>query len=101
MSKSPFLRSRASGPTKCWCGTRIALGAPVFRAVPAGETSEFLFRNHVFCSAKCLRSFCLVSLETLDALERPASREVVSDLHELRRELSETLTSILDEQNQR
>jgi len=101
MSKAPFLLSRASAPTKCWCGTQVALGAPAFRAVSAGETSEFLFRNHVFCSVKCLRSFCLVSLETLDALEMPASKEVVSDLHELRRELSETLTSLLDEQNQR
>jgi hypothetical protein len=95
MSKASLLRSDASAPEKCRCGTLIPTGGAVFH-VTATESSERLFRNQVFCSPGCVRAFCLESLETLEALDTPASNAIVSDLHGLHREIAETLVMTLD-----
>jgi hypothetical protein len=67
----------------------------VFGVTTVSLSSEDLFRDQVFCSVRCIGAFCLESLEVLDLLDTPRSRAVVSDLHELHREVSETLASVL------
>lgn len=56
---------------------------------------ESIFRGVLFCSPKCLRAFCLESLETLDAMDTPKSEEMVTDLHELTLEVAQTLVAVL------
>jgi hypothetical protein len=56
-----------------------------------------MFRDAVFCSPKCIRAFCLESLEMLDSLDTPDAKATVTDLHELTVEVATTLVSILGE----
>ncbi len=44
---------------------------------------------------RCLRAFSLESLETLDGLDTPEARDVVSDLHELYQAMAQTFAQIL------
>jgi len=53
-----------------------------------------LFRGGVFCSVRCIRAFCLETLEMVEALDTPNSKMMVTDLHEVHRELSETLAML-------
>ena len=53
-----------------------------------------LLRGGVFCSVRCIRAFCLETLEMLEAIDTPNSRLMVTDLHEVHRELSETLATL-------
>lgn len=90
-----LLRSETPIPVRCRCGTRVPSGGEVVEIAALPESLEGVFGGVVFCSAKCLRAFCLESLETLDALDTPDARETVSDLHELTMEVAMTLVSIL------
>ena len=95
MSVALVVQSPASVPEKCSCGRAIAVGEPAFRVLALSPASELLFRNQVFCSSGCLRSFCLESLETLDALDTTESAAVVKDVHDLYRGVAETFAAIL------
>ena len=53
-----------------------------------------LFRGGVFCSVRCIRAFCLETLEMLEALGTPNSQSMVTDLYEVHRELAQTLATI-------
>ena len=80
----------------CRCGTLIPLDWVVYRvdSLPDGPTD--LFRDLVFCSERCLRAYCLETIETLEALDTPESQRLVSDLREFRIALSRSLQTILD-----
>jgi hypothetical protein len=93
--ESPILRSKTSVAEKCRCGSRIPAGGEVLH-VTATESSEPLFRHQVFCSMSCIRAFCLESLETLEALDTPASNALVTDLRAFHRGIAEMLALILD-----
>lgn len=67
----------------------------MFGVTTVSPASRDLFRDRVFCSVRCIGAFCLESLEVLDQLDTPNARAVVSDLHELHHEVSETLSSVL------
>ncbi|MGA8709981.1 MAG: hypothetical protein WB786_01975 [Thermoplasmata archaeon] len=95
MSEHLILQSSSSVSERCRCGIRIAPGGSVFRVASASLTSQSLFRDHAFCSPHCIRSFCLESLETLDALDTSTSADVVTDLHDLYQGVAETFAAIL------
>jgi hypothetical protein len=82
-------------PLKCRCGTRIESGGTAFSVTGLPVSLEDLFREVIFCSPKCARTFCLESLEMLDALDTSDARSMVSDLHDLAMEVATTLVSIL------
>lgn len=90
-----FFRSSTVVPIQCRCGARIPPGGTVFGVTAVSPSSQDLFRDQVFCSVRCIGAFCLESLEVLDLLDTPGSRAVVSDLHELHREVSNVLASTL------
>jgi hypothetical protein len=69
----------------------------VYRIVSLPDSQESLFQDWVFCSRKCLRAFCLETLETLAALDTPASRLLVSDLHDVSEELAQTISTMLSQ----
>jgi len=59
------------------------------------ESAAELFRDRSFCSVRCLRAFCLESLETLDSLDTRQARDVVTDLHELYQAMAQAFAQIL------
>lgn|SRR5208282_3404377 len=95
MSEHLIHQSPSPGPATCSCGVRIRTGETIFRITTDSSSSQSLFRDQVFCSPRCIRLFCLESLETLNALDTPASRAVVTDLHELYQGVVETYVAIL------
>ena len=54
-----------------------------------------IFEDRTFCSVKCIRAFCLESLEELDALDTVESEKIVTDLHQVYRGLAETFANIV------
>ncbi len=82
-------------PEVCRCGTRIPSGGIVVRVQHLPAAAEELFRDRPFCSGRCLRAFCLESLETLDGLDTPQSEAIVSDLHEFYRGVAQAFAQIL------
>jgi hypothetical protein len=82
-------------PERCRCGALMPPHRLVIRVTSLPESQQNLFRDTVFCSANCLRAFCLETLETLATLDTPASKALVHDLHELHRELAQSLATIL------
>ncbi|MGD0250957.1 MAG: hypothetical protein ABSB97_08770 [Thermoplasmata archaeon] len=58
---------------------------------------EYRFRDGIFCSYRCIRAFCLESLEILDALDTPDSRIMATDLHDIHRWVAEILATVLGE----
>jgi hypothetical protein len=54
-----------------------------------------LFKGRSFDSVRCLRAFCLESMELLDGLDTRAASATVTDLHELYQELARTFAQIL------
>jgi hypothetical protein len=82
---------------KCRCGTRVAPGGTVFEITGVPPSLENLVRGTTFCSARCVRAFCLESLEMLDSLDSPDAKAAASDLHELALEVATDLVSILGE----
>jgi hypothetical protein len=79
----------------CWCGTRVLAGGTVVRLANLPEPLAGLFERRSFDTVRCLRSFCLESLETLDGLDTPESNATVTDLHELYQELARAFAQIL------
>jgi hypothetical protein len=67
----------------------------VFGVSTVSSSSEDFFRDQVFCSVRCIGAFCLESLEVLELLDTPRARATVSDLHELHREVAETLAQVV------
>jgi hypothetical protein len=65
----------------------------VVDGLPAPDRA--IFDNRVFCSVRCLRAFCLESLEALDALDTNESKTIVTDLHEVYQSLAENFANIL------
>ena len=92
----PVFEARTSIAVQCRCGTRIPVGGTLFGLNFVPPSLEDLFRGGVFCSAECIRAFCLESLEILEALDTPNSKSMVTDLHEVHRELEKTLAAIPD-----
>lgn len=91
--------SASPNPTRvvCRCGTQIPRGGQVIRVEGLPDGAAELFADRAFCSPRCLRAFGLESLETLDGLDTPAARAVVTDLHELYRGLAKAFAQILSE----
>jgi hypothetical protein len=83
MSEALIIESSAPKLDRCRCGVHIVPGAKVLRVESTGSISEGLFGGQVFCSRRCIRQFCLESMETLDALDTPTSTAIVTDVHEL------------------
>jgi len=81
---------------RCRCGTDIQPGDKVLRVESITPVSEVLFRRQMFCSARCVRMFCLESMETLAALDTPSSASVVSDIHELYAGVAELFAETLE-----
>lgn len=67
----------------------------MLRVEALSSTFEVLFRGQVFCSPRCIRQFCLESLETLDALDTPESASTVTDVHEMYAGVAELFAAIL------
>jgi hypothetical protein len=95
MSAARVIESPTLTAEKCSCGTRIPPGGTVLRVEPGQSVSGTLFRGQVFCSSRCLRRFCLESMETLDALDTPSSALVVTDIHELHNVVSKLFVATL------
>jgi len=93
---SLIVQSSTSPSVQCRCGTRIPAGGVVFGVTTESLSSEDLFRQRQFCSVRCIRAFCLESLETLAALDTPSSKSLISDVQECYREVSEILTTLPD-----
>lgn len=83
------------GPTVCRCGTHLAPGVALFEVDGVPASAVEIFEGRVFCSVRCIRAFCLESLETVDSLDTSKSKAVVSDLHEFYQGLAETFAKIL------
>ncbi len=92
-----IVKSETAVPVQCRCGTRIANGGAVYEVASLPASLEGVFGGVVFCSTKCVRAFCLESLELLDALDTEDARETVTDLHELNMEVAMTLVAIQGE----
>jgi len=60
--------------------------------VPWSLQAHFL--GGVFCSRKCVRAFLIETLETLEALDTPASVTMIADLHALNLEVARTLAEV-------
>lgn len=71
------------------------MGGTVFTLIDLPPTLEGLFAGAKFCSPKCVRAFCLESLETLDALDTAEAKELVTDIHELNMDVAITLVAVL------
>jgi len=95
MSVHLILQSTSPIREKCCYGTQLVPGDRVYRVDSASSLSQTLFRDQPFCSPRCIRTFCLESLEMLDALDTPRSTMVVSDLHELYQGVAETYAALL------
>jgi ribosomal protein L24E len=81
---------------KCrFCGTPIPTGGAVYTVTTVPPSLEYVFRGGIFCSEKCIRAFCLESLEILDTLDALSPKTMVTDLHEPRVGATKTLVSVL------
>jgi hypothetical protein len=95
MSAALIIESSTTLPEKCRCGIRIDPGGKVLRVDSVSSAFEVLFRGQVFCSPRCLRQFCLESMETLDALDTPGTAMTVIDVHELYAGVAELFAATL------
>jgi hypothetical protein len=93
----PIFKSDTPIAVQCRCGARVPRGGEVVGISSVPASLESVFRGAIFCSPKCARAFCLESLEVLDSLDTPASKAMVSDLHELYVGIARTLVMILGE----
>jgi hypothetical protein len=84
----PLVRVTTDRPIRCRCGTRVAAGGEVYSISTRRVLAWALLHDQRFCSARCARAHCLELLEQLDAVDTPAARATVSDLHELTQEVS-------------
>ncbi len=94
--KAPILKSETSLSVKCrFCNTTIPTGGAVYTITTVPPSLEYVFRGGIFCSEKCIRGFCLESLEILDTLATLSPKAMVTDLHEPRLGATQTLVSVL------
>ncbi len=93
MSAANIIESSTSKPAKCRCGVHIDPGLKLLRVESLSSASDLLFRDQVFCSPRCIRQFCLESLETLDGLDTPGSSAIVADFHDFYTGLVELFTA--------
>lgn len=93
--RSHVVRREATIPARCTCGTPIKPGAREYTLTALPDSVESIFRGVSFCSPKCLRTFCLNSLETLDAIDLPSAPRIVTDLHELMVGVTTILVAVL------
>ena len=93
----PIFKSDTTITVRCRCGTRVPRGGEVVGITSVPPSLESVFRGAIFCSPRCVRAFCLESLEILDSLDTPASRAMVTDLHELSLLIAQTLVRFLGE----
>jgi len=80
MAVPPF-ESYSATWTPCRCGSAILNSGPIFCIAPVPESLQGLFHNETFCSNRCVRAFILETLERLEALDTPAARDMMTDLH--------------------
>jgi hypothetical protein len=83
------------GVTVCRCGTRIGEREIMVRVQNLPDPAAQMFRDQGFCSVRCLRAYCLESLEALDAMDTPEARAIVSDIHALHQAVAVTFAEIL------
>ncbi len=88
---SLIFQTHTSIAVQCRCGTRIPPGGTVFGLAVVPRSLKDLFRGGIFCSVRCVRAFCLETLEILDSLDTPATRLMVTDLQDVHRAVAETL----------
>jgi len=93
----PLVLGKATVASRCRCGKWIAAGDPMYMVTTRPALAWAMFRGQQFCSPRCVRAFCLESLESLDTFDTPATKEMVSDLHEFSRALTGVFAAILDE----
>jgi len=79
----------------CTCGNKIAAGQKGFQVTGVPVSLETILGRRSFCSAACIRAFCLESLEMFDSMESTTSRTTVTDLHELNMDLAAALVALL------
>jgi len=94
---SPLVLSHASVASRCRCGRTIAVGDAVYTVTTHPTLAWAMFHDQQFCSPRCVRAFCLESLESLEAIDMPATKAMVSDLREFGRMLAGVFTAIMDE----
>ena len=93
----PIFKSDTAVSVWCRCGARVPRGGEVVGITSVPPSLESVFHGAIFCSPGCARAFCLESLEILDALDTPAARAMVTDLHELSLWIAQTLVRLLGE----
>ena len=92
-----IFKSETAIPVTCSCGTRVPGGGKVFGLTALPASLESMFSGAIFCSPKCVRAFCLESLELLDSLDTEDAKATVTDLHELNMEVAMMLVAVLGE----
>ncbi len=92
----PLIQTITPLSVKCRCGTHVSPGGQIISLASVPGSLRSIFRGGVFCSSKCVRAFCLESLEIVDALDSPAASEMVTDLHDLYRAIALMLASTLE-----
>jgi hypothetical protein len=90
----PIFKSDTSIAVQCRCGARVPHGGEVVGITTVPASLQSVFHGAIFCSPECVRAFCLESLEILDSLDTPASKAMVTDLHELCLEIATALAMI-------
>jgi len=90
-------RSPAAVAFECRCGTKVARGSESVGVAHLPRSLEGVFGDAAFCSTDCVRAFMLETLESLDALDTPAARAIVSGLREMYQTLAATLVSVMDD----
>jgi hypothetical protein len=71
------------------------VGAIALRVGELLDSVAELFRERTFCSARCIRAYCLETLETLDSLETIESQVIVLDLHAVVQALAKVYAQIV------
>lgn len=93
----PIFKFDTTLSVRCRCGVQVPRGGEIVGFTTVPQSLQSLFRGAVFCSPKCVRAFCLESLEIIESVDTPDSKAMVSDLHELYRGIAETLVLMIGE----
>lgn len=93
----PIIVTHASKAVRCRCGTRISAGELVFGLAHVPASLKGLFHTGVFCSVRCIHSFCLESLDSLDVIDTADSRSMAVDLREVHGRVHEMMATMLGE----
>jgi hypothetical protein len=96
MAPASIFVTRTAVSVRCRCGTRVPAGETVFGLLNVPTSLETMFRPGLFCCVACIGALCLESLETLDSIDTPNSRAMVTDLHTLHQRIAEILAAIIE-----